>query len=177
MIIFGLGARWAKWVVLNHFVNFLVLFRTAQAFYLRLPTSNWQQSSSSSKLYDFFRLVGRSLPFIMKRLARTSNGLQYPLIYSTWRTSGSYAFKRFQNASGNFAITWHLGLRLLSYRTGKTGFHKLHVDVLGKSLVVLGAEIYSDFVIMQLTWKTLQLINQYKNSTERDFHPRLKHCL
>ena len=53
---FGLGA---KWVVLNHFGDFWMSFWTAQAFQLLLPTSNWQQSSSSSKLYDFFP-VGES---------------------------------------------------------------------------------------------------------------------
>ena len=40
----------------------------------------------------------------------------------------------------------------------KTGFHKLHVDVLGKLLAALGAEIFR-FLIMQLTWKTLYMLN------------------
>ena len=57
LIKFGLGA---KWVVLNHSGDFWMSFWTAQAFQPLLPTSNWQQSSSSSKFYDFS--VGESRP-------------------------------------------------------------------------------------------------------------------
>ena len=55
---------WANWVVLNHFVNFLMPLWVADTFPLLLPTSDCQQSSSSSKFYAFFS-SRREPPFVV----------------------------------------------------------------------------------------------------------------
>ena len=83
LIKFGLGA---KWVVLNHSGDFWMSFWTAEAFQLLLPTSNWLQSSPSSKLYDFFPVGESRLLLIVIYQDYFSRSLDAFLISPFWPT-------------------------------------------------------------------------------------------
>ena len=99
LIKFGLGA---KWVVLNHSGDFWMSFWTAQAFPMLLPTSNWQQSSSLSKLNDYFPVRKKN------RLEPTWSFPKLTYIHITLPNPNPYILNLFHNpdlSTSTYSVT------------------------------------------------------------------------